>query len=381
METFTLFFANMTILLVLSASFLCLARKSDDQGYWRILAAANLLLALALGVFALETYLPMVAVFLVPNLLLVLGFSLHWNAASQFAGHGMPLWRLWAPAVALAAINVPAMITGSYSLVYVATNLMVMALAAMTASTYAGKDLGGLMSRYGLVLAFVLMAAEGATRAVHGLSLGAAMGAGLTDDAVLATHLVVSLAFVTLAGIFALGISFERTAGKLEEIAHRDPLTGIYNRREFDRRLDELLAAKSGATFGVLQFDLDYFKKINDQFGHAAGDDALVALAGLISRNIRDSDCLARLGGEEFGVLLPDVGRDGALKIAERIRHLVETMPLAFAGDSYRLTVSAGLYHGTGGQMGRRNLMQAVDQGLYRSKNNGRNQVSLAEAA
>jgi diguanylate cyclase (GGDEF)-like protein len=237
------------------------------------------------------------------------------------------------------------------------------------------------MSRYGLVLAFVLMAAEGATRAVHGLSLGAAMGAGLTDDAVLATHLVVSLAFVTLAGIFALGISFERTAGKLEEIARRDPLTGIYNRREFDRRLDELLAAKSGATFGVLQFDLDYFKKINDQFGHAAGDDALVALAGLISRNIRDSDCLARLGGEEFGVLLPDVGRDGALKIAERIRHLVETMPLAFAGDSYRLTVSAGLYHGTGGQMGRRNLMQAVDQGLYRSKNNGRNQVSLAEAA
>jgi diguanylate cyclase (GGDEF)-like protein len=381
METFTLFFANMTILVVLSASFLGLARKFDDQAYWRALSAANLLLAMALGVFALESHLPLVSVFLLPNLLLVLGFALHWNAASQFAGHATPLHRLWVPAVALAAINVPALITGSYSLVYVATNLMVMVLAAMTASTYAGKDLGGLISRHGLVLAFVLMAAEGATRAVHGLSLGGAMGAGLTDDAVLATHLVVSLVFVTLAGIFALGISFERTAGQLREIARRDPLTGIYNRREFDRRLDELLLAKPDGTFGVLQFDLDYFKKINDQFGHAAGDDALVALAGLIRRNIRDGDCLARLGGEEFGVLLPNVGRDGALKIAERIRHLVETMPLEFAGDGYRLTVSAGLYHGTGKKMSRRSLMQAVDQSLYRSKNNGRNQVSLAEAA
>jgi diguanylate cyclase (GGDEF)-like protein len=382
MEKFTLFCANLAILLVFSASFFALAGKfGQQQPFWRTWSLANLLLALSLGVFSMEAHLPPFAVFLVPNALLLLGFGLHWNAARQFAGHDADHSRLWLPVVALAAVAVPAMLNGSYSTVYIATNLLVMVLAGMTALVYAGKDFGGLISRYGMVFAFVLMAAEGAIRATHGLVLGAIMGVGLIDDVVLITHLLVSLVFVALAGAFGVGISFERTARQQQEIAIRDPLTGIYNRREFDRRLEAMLSARSGATFGLVQFDLDYFKKVNDRYGHVAGDDALIAVAGLIRDNIRDSDCIARLGGEEFGVLLPDVGRDGAIAIAERIRSLVETLPLGFASDGYRLTVSAGLYHGTGGQLTCRSLMQAVDRSLYRSKDNGRNQISFAEAA
>lgn len=382
MEKFTLFCANLAVLLVFSASFLAIARKfGQQQPYWRTCSLANFVLALSLGVFALEAHLPSLIVFVLPNALLVLGFGLHWTAARQFAGLDADRSRLWLPVVAVAAVAVPAMVNGSYSTVYIFTNLLVMALAGMSALTYAGKGYGGLMSRYGMVFAFVLMAAEGAIRAAHGLALGGIMEVGLIDDIVLATHLLVSLVFVALAGAFGVGISFERTARQQQEIAIRDPLTGIYNRREFDRRLEEMLSAQTEATFGIMQFDLDYFKKVNDQYGHIAGDDALIAVARLIRDNIRDSDCIARLGGEEFGVLLPDVGRNGAIAIAERIRSLVETLPLDFASDGYRLTVSAGLYHGTGSQLTCRSLMQAVDRSLYRSKNNGRNQISLAEAA
>lgn len=381
MEIFTLFCANLTILLVLSVSFFVLARKFPDQAWWQTWSLANLALALSLGFFALETHLPLMTVFVVPNLLLLLGFGLHWQAARRFAGIDATASRLWVPVGLLAAVNVPALVTGNYSLVYIATNLIVAVLAGTTALAYAGKGFGGLVSRYGMVLGFALMAAEGAIRAAHGLLLGNAMGAGLTDDMVLITHLLVSLVFVTLSGAFALGISFERAAREQQDIASRDPLTGIYNRREFDRRLDALLQARSGAAFAVLQLDLDFFKQINDRYGHVSGDEALVAVAELIRNNVREGDCFARLGGEEFGLLLPDIDRNCALAIAERIRRLVETMKLDFTNDDLRLTVSAGLYHGTGGDLNSRSMMRIVDQGLYRSKNNGRNQVSLAEAA
>lgn len=381
MEKFTLFCANLTILLALSAAFAMLARKFADHPYWRTLSLANLLLALSLGFFALEAYLPLISVFVVPNLLLLLGFGLHWTAASRFAGHRPPVWRLWLPLVAIAAINVPALALGSYSLVYVATNLLVMAIAGATALTYAGKDFRGLVSSYGLLFGFLLMAVEGAIRSVHGLALGGAMGAGLADDVVLVAHLLVSLVFVTLAGSFALGMSFERTAREQQDIARRDPLTGIFNRREFDRRLKATLEGDSDTSFAVLQLDLDFFKQLNDRYGHVAGDEALVAVANLIRNNIREGDCFARLGGEEFGLLLPDVDRESAIAIAERIRRLVESLQLDFAHDGFRLTASAGLYHGTGARLNQRSLMQAVDRSLYRSKDNGRNQVSLAEAA
>ncbi|MEM5473483.1 GGDEF domain-containing protein [Hoeflea sp. AS60] len=381
METFTLFCANLTILLVFSGAFLVFSVSSAHQPYWRSWSLANFLLALSLGFFALESHLPVVTVFVVPNALLLLGFGVHLNAASQFAGQSAAISRLWIPVAALVVINVPAMIFDSYGIVYVSTNLLVAAMAAMTARIYAGRELGGLMSRYGLVLAFLLMAAEGAIRATHGIALGKAMGAGLSDDVVLTTHLLASLVFVTLAGAFALGIFFERTARQQHDIASRDPLTGLYNRREFDRRLEAMLSARSSASFGVLQLDLDFFKQVNDRYGHVSGDDALVAVADVIRKNLKDGDCLARLGGEEFGVLLPDVDRNGALATAERIRRVVEAMPLAFASEGFRLTVSAGLYHGTGGKLSARSLMQAVDRSLYRSKNNGRNQVSVAEAA
>lgn len=381
MEIFTLFCANLTILLVLSASFLVLARKFPDQAWWPTWSLANFALALSLCFFALESHLPQMAVFVVPNLLLLLGFGLHWQAARRFAGLDAPAARLWLPVGLLAAVNVPALVFESYSLVYITTNLLVMVLAGTTALAYAGRGFGGLVSRYGMVLGFVLMAAEGAIRAAHGLALGDAMGAGLTGDIVLTIHLLVSLVFVTLSGAFALGMSFERIAREQQDIASRDPLTGIYNRREFDRRLDALLQARSGTAFAVLQLDLDFFKQINDRYGHVSGDEALVAVTDLIRKNVREGDCFARLGGEEFGLLLPDIDRSCALGIAERIRRLVETMKLDFVNDGFRLTVSAGLYHGTRADLDRRSMMHAVDQGLYRSKNNGRNQVSLAEAA
>jgi two-component system cell cycle response regulator len=165
---------------------------------------------------------------------------------------------------------------------------------------------------------------------------------------------------------------------KLEHLAAVDPLTGVANRRVFIERAEQEIArARRGAApFSLLALDLDNFKRINDNFGHQVGDAVLKRVAAACLGAIQAHDCLARVGGEEFMVLLPHTMREVALEIGERIRIEIQSAQLSAPGsDPFSITVSIGISQfGPDGETIDA-LLRAADQRLYRAKSHGRNCV------
>lgn len=190
---------------------------------------------------------------------------------------------------------------------------------------------------------------------------------------------VLLYAGTSILGAVGLFMSCEILQARLETLAHTthlrhlasvDSLTGCFNRRQFDA--DFVTTHPSRRSF-LLMMDLDHFKRINDTFGHDTGDRVLVALADTLRESTRSSDCLYRLGGEEFAVLLHDSTLDDAHEVAERIRHAVETTVARRAGlPGERITLSGGLVAVQGD---RHQVLQEADGHLYAAKDGGRNRI------
>lgn len=168
-----------------------------------------------------------------------------------------------------------------------------------------------------------------------------------------------------------------------------DPLTGLHNRRYGLAQMQAISdrARESGAMFAVLVADIDRFKSINDRFGHAAGDAVLVEVAQRLRQNLRAGDLLARIGGEEFLIALPDVALPEARVIAERLCAAIGERPFALnAAESIGVTLSIGLAISEGGETPSHvetvtDIFERADRALMRSKNAGRNQVTVSRRA
>jgi len=173
----------------------------------------------------------------------------------------------------------------------------------------------------------------------------------------------------------------ERVNIDLNRQAKTDGLTDLPNRRHFMEELDGEMARVSRypRALSVILLDLDHFKEVNDTFGHASGDEVLVATAEVLRGLCRDSDTPGRLGGEEFGVLLPETSQEGARIMAERIRMGVERrLHPAPDGRSYKVTTSIGVATRTEDQTTGEKLLNAADVALYQAKEDGRNRVAVA---
>lgn len=169
--------------------------------------------------------------------------------------------------------------------------------------------------------------------------------------------------------------------GTLNEQATTDPLTGLYNRRYLMEFLHRELAraGRSASYVAAIMLDIDYFKRINDSFGHAAGDLVLTAIADLLKRHIRDSDIACRYGGEEFVLILADAALEGALQRAESIRKLTANLELKYADQALGpITMSFGVAVFPDHATDARSLIQAADEALYQAKNLGRDRVVSA---
>lgn len=170
-------------------------------------------------------------------------------------------------------------------------------------------------------------------------------------------------------------------------LAMLDPLTGLYNRRFAAPQLASVAtrAREEGSPFAVMVMDLDRFKQINDLYGHAAGDQVLVEVARRLSANLRDTDVLARIGGEEFLAILPRSGMVSARRIAERLCEVMEDQPFRLAsGEELHVTVSIGVaVAGAGGEASYavEGLVEQADLALLESKGAGRNQVTFRMSA
>lgn len=165
---------------------------------------------------------------------------------------------------------------------------------------------------------------------------------------------------------------------QLERLARTDVLTSLSNRRDFyERAQQEVARAKrSGKAFSLMLLDVDFFKKINDQYGHAGGDEVLRRLSRVLSDLLREVDTPARLGGEEFVVLMPETPLEGARLVAERVRAGMEATVMELGdGRLIRFTVSIGLAQWADGEDDIDVPLHRADEALYRAKAGGRNQV------
>ena len=165
---------------------------------------------------------------------------------------------------------------------------------------------------------------------------------------------------------------------RLGDLANHDFLTGALNRGAFEERLEAELArsARNGASCALVVLDIDHFKRINDAFGHAAGDEALKQLASVVRRATRRSDVFGRVGGEEFAVLLVDTALDGGETFAEHLRERLARAP----GLRHPMTVSLGVADLESGGRTVRELFFSADRALYAAKRTGRDRVVRIDA-
>ena len=178
-----------------------------------------------------------------------------------------------------------------------------------------------------------------------------------------------------------LALELQDANSRLKELVYRDGLTGLYNHRYFQESLTNELtrAARYHSSVSLILFDIDFFKKINDTHGHPAGDLVLMNIARAISSAVRPCDIVARYGGEEFAVILPETSAAGVKVFAARVRRCVEGIATLVDGQLIYVTVSAGAttFNKDGANATKRTLIEAADRGLYMSKQNGRNQVTV----
>jgi len=167
---------------------------------------------------------------------------------------------------------------------------------------------------------------------------------------------------------------------RLLEMNMRDGLTGVYNRRFLEKRLEEECArhARYGRGFSVIMFDIDFFKNVNDTYGHLCGDLILKNISGTIASLIRKTDFLARYGGEEFCCLLPETVLASAALLAERFRTTIAEMKHVYQGMEISVTVSLGVAEMTAGLPSFEALLKKADGALYEAKRAGRNRVVVS---
>jgi diguanylate cyclase (GGDEF)-like protein len=174
----------------------------------------------------------------------------------------------------------------------------------------------------------------------------------------------------------------QRRAEELGRVAHEDPLTGLWNRRYLDSRLPDMFARlkDSGRPICIASCDIDFFKSVNDRFGHAVGDAVLVQTARLLSGGARQSDLVARTGGEEFCIVFPHADLAAATRACERLRGAIARHPWARLGEGLAVTISIGVACGSHSSELKTVLLQA-DTLLYQAKQNGRNRVESSRLA
>jgi diguanylate cyclase (GGDEF)-like protein len=212
------------------------------------------------------------------------------------------------------------------------------------------------------------------------MAAGCGVALALWVDPVL--RLAMFMAVLAIVGVVTVVIVVLREqvlalVQRLRTLASHDSLTGALNRGAFEQRLDAELARsqRTGAPLSLVVFDVDHFKAINDSYGHAAGDQALRGIGDAVHGSMRRSDVFGRLGGEEFGLMLPDTDMAGAAVVADKLRHLFSAPVVV----GRALTVSFGVAEAATSERRARTMFADADRALYAAKRGGRDRVVRAD--
>ncbi|MGO7037656.1 GGDEF domain-containing protein [Rhizobium acaciae] len=371
-----------SLLLALGVSAACLAVTL--MGSWLVRRSETVLLTATVGlvlvvsgIFVYSAYVNTPEKWLgVANFVLFhAGFATIWGAGKQFLTGRVSLLAIAIRAFAAMVFSVVPMLSGYDGLAFIADNLAIALLLFATARQYwlaraeAPAPLLGIAVLYTLTaISFFLCAAVLISDGK--LVLGHAPSNWAED-----LSLAVCIAGMTGIGALSLALHQWRLAARHRLDAITDPLTGLLNRRAL---FDQYGTRPMGTTTAVIVFDIDHFKSVNDRFGHAAGDRVLNVFAGELSAHCRTGDTAARLGGEEFVLVLKEIMPGRAELTAERIRRAFEAREIHIDDEVLTCTVSVGVAPGRSKSLDFDTMLSAADKALYVAKRAGRNRVELA---
>lgn len=347
----------------------------------RLLAAANIMLAAALGLDLGGANLPAWAEFWASDTLGVAGIACL-RAATPVIAQLRPAWRsslliclpasallAWLPQAEQAVYERSLVVFGSLSLLALLAALD--ALRLLRRSLRAGLSIGLALPWFALAL-------------VAGARVFSAL---LNPQQDIAIDAGTSFNLLWLWGALLLCLLLNTTAGflvlmqlvlRIQRLTRHDPLTDALNRRAFSEALDDAHALmRRGQPYALLLLDLDHFKALNDQLGHAAGDAALKRVSQTLSDQLRASDLLARMGGEEFALLLPLTDAAGAQQVAERIRQRIQSQAFDWQGQAWPLSASLGVACAEPADASAEAVLERADRAMYAAKAAGRNRVRL----
>ncbi len=371
-----------SLLLALGVSATCLAVTLVGNWFSRrpdtfLLTCAAGLVPLVGGIFIYGSYVdtPRPIFAILTFVLFFIGFSTIWMAGYQFRTRRLSKGRfLLGSLTGIIASAVP-MLAGYDGLAFMSDNAIIGLLLLLTAREYWLSRHEAPTPLYGITILYTLTA----------ISFGLCAGVLIADGKLVLGHapdnwaedfsLAICIAGMTGIGALSLALHQWRQAALHRHEAITDSLTGLLNRRA----LFDLYGHRSfGPSMAVIIFDIDRFKAINDQHGHAAGDLVLKLFGQELSVGLRPSDTVARLGGEEFALVLDNTLPGRAEQVAERVRDAFAAGTISVDDKSMVCTVSAGVATGTVKGLAFDDVLRAADKALYEAKRNGRNRVEVA---
>ncbi|MCW5710530.1 GGDEF domain-containing protein [Shinella sp.] len=304
-----------------------------------------------------------------------LGFAFIYGAAYRFRSGKRARRRIAAVLAGCLAVALPPLAAGYDGIGFIVLNLLIAGSLVATAREYWRGRAEAPLPLIGIVILYLLTAASFLLCAAVLLHDGKWVMGHAPDNWAETLNLIAAIMGITGIGAMSLALNQWRIAGRHRRAAMTDALTGLLNRRALFDRYGVLPVGEHQA---AIAFDLDNFKAVNDRYGHAAGDAVLTVFADVLRESCGAAACLARLGGEEFVVVLERTVPDRAQRIAERIRQDFAGKLIPIGGRSITCTVSAGIAFAGKDCASFDSLLSSADRALYVSKRNGRNRVSLA---
>jgi len=379
-DAFTVLLFGLFIKLVLGGLFIVFWYKQRAAPWYAWWSATLLLACGATMFFATRGFAADMLTIGVGNAVLFSAFVCNWQAARVFHQR-RPLWLAIAgiPALWLAICMVPGFIENLPYRIVVSSPVIAALLVLAGAEFWRGRA-ERLPSRWALIVLHATFALFFALRIPLMGMMPFPFGAQPLEPGSVAAFNLIMFFHTLLITVLVVALSKERLELDQRTKAQTDPLTGALNRRAFTSRGIRLVRRHGIARepLCLLFLDLDRFKSLNDRFGHSGGDDILVRFVEVVHDNIRPTDFLFRIGGEEFCCLLPQTALAQAHRVAERIRHQFETAEVDIGGSAVRSTVSIGISTTETFGYDLDTLMRRADMAVYSAKQQGRNRVVVA---
>jgi len=379
----TLIFSLMLLsaMMALSLAVVSWGREHDSLKKW---AGAMALESFAWSLATARGAIPDVLSIVLFGVLLVTAQSMKLAAIHEFRDLDWPRWQCLLP-VALAFLILAALPYDDFrnritfgSMLYGAQMLMLLQVLRTDTESRTGRAWWLL---FGATTAVLPLFALRAIAAFFGIVEFATIQSSVAPNPV---QLAVFVGLIALSMLGSMGFILmvkERADRAIRSLAMIDSLTGIFNRRAFMERAEKeyAIAQRNKTSLALLMIDIDFFKRINDEYGHPTGDDVLVDVARLLNSRLRKQDTLGRYGGEEFCILLPATDEAGAMAVAETLRNTVAETPLATERNSISATISIGVTvcptSSVGCNLGFYKLLDDADAALYQAKRDGRNRT------